>query len=472
MRISRAGLAAGALILACSHGSWAQADGSVMAGWQGAPPPFGFRDSQAVPVDFEKVAISYEFNVATKAVQAVATVDFRTGEAGYPMLDLVVDPSRVELDGLNLNPEDLAVVVDPDRQSQVRVLRSRLSAQTSHRLVLAYQLASEDVSFGAGYVRVGFFMDDLADGGRGFFERYGPASFEFDQAAYEFEVKVTGTERTHQLFVNGDLATVASNHWRVSYPEYYTTSSLYFHLAEVGRFVSKTYEYQGAAATIPVTVYADDSGRVDQGIANARTVLANNEATFGPYTHARLVIYVTPTGGGMEYCGATMTSLGALAHEITHSWFARGVMPANGNAGWIDEAVASWHDNGYPRASAGPSRAPVNLGGYSPYKRQTTNLAYSRGRQLLSELDFLFGDQGGLRPILRSLFSVAQRQTITVEAFRDHLERESGLGLTAIFDRYVYGKGTTQEVPDETAESQETSAHPRRYTKKELVDLR
>jgi hypothetical protein len=63
----------------------------------------------------------------------------------------------------------------------------------------------------------------------------------------------------------------------------------------------------------------------------------------------------------MEYCGATMTDPGALGHELTHSWFARGVMPANGNTGWIDEAVASWRDDGYPRASRAPNRSAVNL---------------------------------------------------------------------------------------------------------------
>ena len=80
------------------------------------------------------------------------------------------------------------------------------------------------------------------------------------------------------------------------------------------------------------------------------------EQTYGPYPHEALLIYCTGNiSGGMEYAGATMTSLEALGHEITHSWFARGVMPANGNAGWIDEAIARWRDRGYPRAPPRPS---------------------------------------------------------------------------------------------------------------------
>ena len=77
-----------------------------------------------------------------------------------------------------------------------------------------------------------------------------------------------------------------------------------------------------------------------------------------------MTIYIAGRGG-MEHCGATITSMSALAHEITHSWFARGVMPANGNAGWIDEGTARWRDRGYPTAKGFSVRQPVNLSNYS-----------------------------------------------------------------------------------------------------------
>jgi predicted metalloprotease with PDZ domain len=146
-------------------------------------------------------------------------------------------------------------------------------------------------------------------------------------------------------------------------------------------------------------------------------------------------------------------------------------MPANGNAGWIDEAIASWSDRGFPRASVAPNRNPVNLGGYSPYKRETTQLAYSKGSEFLSELDWLFAAQGGLRPLLKDLFAVAKRQTITVQTFQNHLESRSATTLQQLFDRYVYGKGVTtqQENP---AQEKPDHFHPRRYTRKELVSLR
>jgi hypothetical protein len=134
-----------------------------------------------------------------------------------------------------------------------------------------------------------------------------------------------------------------------------------------------------------------------------------------------------------------MTSLGALGHEITHSWFARGVMPANGNAGWIDEAIARWRDLGYPRASAVNRRPPVNLAGFSPYRRHTPRQSYAMGSLLLSELDRLFAP-GGLRPILATLFRQRRRQPITTRLFQELLEQVTGVSLAATFDRYVYGR--------------------------------
>jgi hypothetical protein len=129
----------------------------------------------------------------------------------------------------------------------------------------------------------------------------------------------------------------------------------------------------------------------------ARNVMQELEQTFGAYPHETLLVYCTgASSGGMEYAGAAMTSQAALGHEITHSWFARGVMPANGSAGWIDEAIARWRDLGYPRANVIAPRPLVHLAGFSPYRQE-------------------------------------------------FLEQETGIPLTAMFDRHVYGKDEDED---------------------------
>ncbi len=170
----------------------------------------------------------------------------------------------------------------------------------------------------------------------------------------------------------------------------------------------------------------------------------------------------------MEHCGATMTSLSALGHELTHSWFARGVMPTDGNSGWIDEAIASWRDDGYPRASAAPNRSPVNMGNFSVYRRHTSMDAYTLGARLISELDYLFRDQGGMKAVLKEMYGQAKRTTITNAYFQSFMESETGMNLQAVFDRYVFGRSVNGSVVGEGAQYFGQSHHPRPYTKAEL----
>ena len=70
------------------------------------------------------------------------------------------------------------------------------------------------------------------------------------------------------------------------------------------------------------------------------------ESNFGPFPHDSVTIFAKPGAGrgGMEYAGATATTLGSLRHELNHSYFARSAVPVNGNAGWIDEAIAEWEE--------------------------------------------------------------------------------------------------------------------------------
>src|SRR6202007_2624705 len=73
--------------------------------------------------------------------------------------------------------------------------------------------------------------------------------------------------------------------------------------------------------------------------ADVRSCLVSLAARFEPWVHGDTFWAVLwGPGRGMEYDGATTTSVGALEHEVFHSWFGRGVKPARAGDGWIDEA--------------------------------------------------------------------------------------------------------------------------------------
>lgn len=433
-----------------------------------APPPFAYRSGSAVPIDMDSVDIEMVFNAATSTTTAKAHVVFRTGAAGMPFFDMVPDATRIELDGQPVATTDFATVSAPGSETKVRVLAKNLSANSMHEVDLEYRVPT--VTYSSGKVQAGFFMSDLASSGREFFEQYGPANIEFDQVRYTFRVRIEGTSIEHEVFANGEVTNEGQNAWTINFPDYFTTSSLYFHMSDKGRFNVQRYVYDGLEADIPVTVYSTSSSLTQTGVSRSRTILTELEGTYGAFAHPRVIIYMTPSGGGMEYGGATMTSSSALGHELTHSYFARGVMPANGNAGWIDEAIASWRDNGYPRASGSPNRSAVNMGGFTDYRRHTSQLAYTSGATLISEFDYMFRGNGGMRTILRQLYNENKLTTITLSFFKNFLETTTGTDLTAIFNRYVMGRSRAgfQTVGPATFESAPMSHHPRPYTKEEL----
>ena len=417
-------------------------DRLLLGSWLGevsstAPPPFMVAGNPAVPIDAASLDLVVEADAAQERATGQGRLRFTLAQPGRPLLDLVPRPARLVLNGQPLPPERLRLVLPPDESTPLRMLDEALAAGEVHELEITYPLQDDTAQFGGGGVRLGLFMTDLEQ--RGYLERHAPANLEFDQVPMRVEIRISGSSRTHRLFTNGRAVQDGGSAWQVTFPDYFTCSSCYLHVTDRPMSV-RAGSFTGTEREIPVTAYGEQGPEVERALANAIGFLRELEQTYGPYPHEALLIYCTGNiSGGMEYAGATMTSLEALGHEITHSWFARGVMPANGNAGWIDEAIARWRDRGYPRASATPQRPPVNLAGFSPYRRHTPRESYAMGSLLLSELDRLFSPEG-LRPLLARLFRERQRQLITTPLFQAFLEQQTGASLGPIFDRYVYGK--------------------------------
>ena len=95
----------------------------------------------------------------------------------------------------------------------------------------------------------------------------------------------------------------------------------------------------------------------------------------------------------MEYAGATKTKLASLRHELDHSYFGRNILPVNGNAAWIDEAIAEWGDFGY-ESSDKPPKPPANLRNRSEYVTTTHGGAYTVGRAFMEHLDYVLRQRG------------------------------------------------------------------------------
>jgi hypothetical protein len=437
------------------------------------PPPFPLNDETVVPVDFAASDVNLVFDVSTKTAWAEATIRFKATSAGLPMLDLQAEVTSLTLDGEELDPALLAEAKLPDGASTVRVLERRLEPDLEHELIIRYVFAPDELKFSDSGASVAFLMSDLASGPadkRIFLEKFAPANLEFDAFAMRLEVEVRGASATHRVFANGAIETLGDYHWRIDFPAYFTSSSCYFHLTEKDLAVVED-DYSGLDAQVPITIYGEDRAQLDEVHPRILEILKELEADYGPFAHARLVVYITEFPGGMEYSGATITSPWALSHELMHSWFARSVMPADGNAGWIDEAIASWRDAGYPSYAAYRSDKAANLAGGSPYRRDTAIGAYREGQDFLSFVDRALEKAAAprLKSVLRDLFASRRNSTISTPYFEAFLEDRSQLDFSAWFARFVYGKeGSNAAAPSALVRS---VTHPRSFTAREVQSL-
>ncbi|MBT3586000.1 MAG: hypothetical protein HN509_13925 [Halobacteriovoraceae bacterium] len=437
---------------------------ALSAGTDKAPPAFNLSrgEGKAVFVDFTKATYSVSYNVKTRSASARTEVQFNVVDAGFPIFDLVPEISKIWLDGELVSSASLTL---PDSASKVRYIKKAV-ATGKHTMVIENSL-SKNVSFSSGKsVKSAYWMSDLSD--RRYLEQYLPTNLEFDQYKMELKISVVGSDLEHRIYSNGSVTELSRNNFEVVTPDYFTASSFFFHLTPVGAFKElKTVFTSIDGRKLPIEIYSSSSN-LSSFKKKTLSTLRELEADYGPFPHQKIVIYGAGSGG-MEYCGATMTSLWALSHELTHSYFARGIMPARGNAGWVDEAIASWRDDGYPQAN----RSRLNrtrMAGHSIYRRTTDRAAYSSGAKFMAYLDGKFENQGGLKKFLKEFKDTRLFDPFLTGEFEKALEQYFNTSLKEDFATYIYGASGIEQASEEKLKGLENPYHPK-LSQSELFNL-
>lgn len=408
---------------------------SALANLHLSPPDFETKNGRSIFVDFKSVQYDVTYNVQKRRTSVKSIIRFVADKPGNPIFDLIPAAFNAKLDGI-----------------PVSIINSSSPNGSGHRMVNAVVEAGEHVlelentfkenvryNFFTRKVSSAFWIRDLKD--RKFLEQYVPSNFEFDQYQITMNIQFAGTKNAKQdIYTNGEVTQTSPNSYQIIFPEYFTVSCPYLHITPKGQKKRIDFTYKSIdGRDLPVTVYTSWWSHPRKFKAEAERIFKEFEADYGPWGHKGFVAYETfPGTGGMEHAGATQTSLAALDHEMLHSYFSKGVMPANGNAGWIDEAIASWRDYGYQRKPL-PGITGSNLGSGSVYQRNTDDRAYAIGREFMAYLDYRLQDMGGLKAFLRGYFATYKRTVITQEHFKNNLEFFSGLDLTEAFETYIWG---------------------------------
>ncbi len=397
-----------------------------------APHSFSKNGKNHVFMDFETADYQITYDVAHRETKTKSTIRFTIRETGFPIFDLVEPSASAKLDGENVSVRNIDF---PEGGSKARYLDRSLSP--GEHVVVIESFLKDSVTYDSNSVKSAFFMSDLSD--REFLEKYLPANLDFDQVQMTFDVQLLGRNiAPHTLQINCPQTRLTSSHFRAECPATYNNSSVLYHIYKSDRFITYRSKLSSISGdSVDLTIYGTSPAEYAQ---QAAMYFAELEADYGPWPHKQLLIYATEYGGGMEYAGATMTSLWALGHEMHHSYFARSTFPMGGNAGWMDEAMASWRDDGYPSIENLTAKDRTHMAGYSEYYRVTDTDAYSSGSRFVAHLDFVYKDQGGFKAFMKHYHARNVGTGATTDNFEKAIASFYGRSASSLFSRYVYGK--------------------------------
>lgn len=420
-----------------------------------------------VPMNLISQNLTMTFDAVAQTLTGHSAITFNTKQSGRPYFELQGTVKNVKIDGA---ASDVTNITDPDGQNQsYKSVNEVVSGDDNHVVEFDYTLPTGRVTFTGGGVR---FLTDMTDLNGKFFEYWGPTGFEEDAFALTLNLKVVNGTSSHKLRTNGNITSSESSSWKIAFPSYFSKSSFYVHLTNQS-LPSKTFVYKGLTKDIPIEVYGVTQALVNSAASILPGLFKELEGDYGPYAHDKFLAYMNDRSGGMEYVGATITSVASIDHELLHSWFARSVIPADGRSGWIDEAMASWRDYGYSRASTTLNRTKTNLANYSVFRKSTPSNSYVDGRGLFAELDREFSSVGGLKSAMKALFAKYKNSVITNEDFWDFLESHTSMNLDAFQERYVTGDSAEViSLKSTTISEPGASKHPTPLTEEEILRLR
>lgn len=450
--------------------------------------PKSFRDESGrkyVFVDFQSARYEVTFDVASQSATATSTIEFTANEIGRPIFELRMPPDNIEttIDGNHVTCIDIAP--DDGFNKPFKSIDCAVSAD-EHTLTVRHELTEvyakpKPIDWTGGGVRCVFQMSDVFwNEYARFLGSYLPSNLEFDHFKMHFCFTLLGAVEEHILVTNRGVTQAATtNVWEWSFPEYFTTSFPWIHLLpkQSAEFAHAEWTL-GQGRTVALLAYRPYPVDAPQlaapplaaFIEEARIGLDENEKRFGAFPYDHFTMLAMPKDfGGMEHAGATACELNSVRHEVNHCYFARCIAPCNGDAGWIDEAIAAWADKGYRRENCYPPSGHTGMLAQSPYSRITNRDAYVAGERLMAALDWHLADHNGLVAFLRAYFERQQFTSIDYEGFgaqlREHWRRHIGDmdSFEHLYNDFVVGTGTII-LPAQTDMSAERHSpyHPKR----------
>ena len=120
-----------------------------------------------------------------------------------------------------------------------------------------------------------------------------------------------------------------------------------------------------------------------------------------------LGVFLTRSGGGMEYFGGTITSLSALEHEVFHMYFGCSVVAKTYRDSWWDEAINQWYEySGLGLATPVASSYSSNIvSGRTPVSVGFDTRAYTDGMKIIESIASEMGGRESFIAFLKYVYT-------------------------------------------------------------------
>jgi hypothetical protein len=404
-------------------------------------------------IDVERVEAVFDVYPAERRVQAQAAVTFRM-RPGQSRPIVHFEPARSAGVALRLDGQDL----DPGRASDARLVSYQGSGQVSlelqrdlaagvpHRLEASYPLPLADAD--------GRFFANVNDlDGRGNETLFPTLNTPHELAHHVLVFRVHAAEP--YLAVGSGLVTARAagdvQEWVLDTERPVASYTVMFHLAPARSHTLAERRLRG----VDVRVLAPTGGvSSEEAFATLDPWLAELQGALGPFPMPRgLSVVLTQTGGGMEYYGATTTSLRALRHEVFHMYYACSTVARTYRDSWWDEAIDMWYE-----LSADPAYAPIEetyrsdiVSGRSAVAVGFDRRAYDQGSRIMQAVAAELGGRDRMVRFLRELHARRSFDPFTTWDLADEIRSASGVDVRERFRLWLYQSPATQAAPAPSA---------------------
>ena len=312
-------------------------------------------------------------------------------------------------------------------------LQRDVAPGVTHRLEASYPLALTDAG--------GRFFTDVNDiEGRGNEALFPTLNTPHELAQHVLVFRVHAAEP--YLAVGSGLVTVRAvgdvQEWVLDTEREVASYTVMFHLAPARSHAVAERRLRG----VDVRVLAPVGGvTAEEAFASLDPWLGELRGALGPFPMPRgLSVVLTQSGGGMEYYGATTTSLRALRHEVFHMYYGCSTVARTYRDSWWDEAIDMWYER-----SADPAYAPIAeefrsdmVSGRSEVAVGFDRRAYDEGARVMQAVASALGGRDRMVRFLRDLHARRSFDPFTTWELADEIQAWGGSDVHERFRLWLY----------------------------------